>query len=228
MSLRKRIADSDWLNGAVARLIAGYIRLVRATSSLDRVGYEPLDEAIRNGEATICTLWHDRLVLTPYMFPTDLGKMCSITSDARAGSMVGRIQLRFDFDTIRMSSHKRHVALSREVIGKIKQGTSIGIAVDGPRGPSRVAKPVPLVWARSTGKRIFLCTYAVRRAGRMPAWDRMLLPGLFNKGVVMSREFTTDIPRKMDEAQMDALRQQLEDEMNQLAADADAYIGFKG
>ena len=62
----------------------------------------------------------------------------------------------------------------------------------------------------------------------MPAWDRMLLPGLFNKGVVMSREFTADIPRKMDETQMDALRQQLEDEMNQLAADADAYIGFKG
>lgn len=226
MSLRKKIADSEWLNNGVARLIAGYARLVHRTSKWERIGFEPLNDAVGNGEALICTLWHDRLVMSPYFFPLDLARACSITSDARAGSLVGRVQLRFGLETIRMSSHKRHVVLSRQVIEKINEGCSIGIAVDGPRGPSREAKIVPLMWARTTGKRVFMITYSVKSAGRLPAWDKMLLPRPFTSGVLMCREFSADIPRRLGADQMEALRKQLEDEMNALSAEADAHTGF--
>jgi len=226
MSLRKKIANSEWLNNSVARLIAGYIRLAHRTSRWEKHGFEPLDQAVDNGEAMICTLWHDRLVMTPYFFPHDRARACSITSDARAGTMVGRIQMLFGMETIRMSSHQRHVALSRQVIEKIKEGCSIGIAVDGPRGPSREAKIVPLMWARTTGKRVFMITYSVKHAGRLPAWDRMLLPRPFTSGVFLCREFSAEIPRRLGAEQMESLRKQLEDEMNALSAEADAKTGF--
>jgi len=49
----------------------------------------------------------------------------------RAGRMAGLIQTRFGFETIAMSSHTRHVALSRAVLGRMKQGVSVGIAAVG-------------------------------------------------------------------------------------------------
>ena len=43
-----------------------------------------------------------------------------------------------------------------EVLRRMKEGVSIAIAADGPRGPERVSSTVPLVWARSSGKRVFI------------------------------------------------------------------------
>lgn len=224
MSLRKNIADSEAVNNWLARWIARYIRFVHRTSTWQRIGYEPLEKLVRAGEPVIVVLWHQRLALSPYFFPLDLGRICSITSSARAGSMVGRVQKLFGMDTIAMSSHKRHVALSREVLGKMKEGVSIGIAADGPRGPERVSSTVPLVWARASGKRVFVITYAPRHATEAGTWDRMLLPRPWTNGVFICREWTETVPRKADEAEIESLRQNLETQLNALTAEADSMV----
>ena len=218
VSLRKRIANSEGFNNTVAALCERYIRFAYRTSTWEREGYEELDALVSQGEPVIVVLWHQRLLMTPYFFPLDLGPICSITSAARAGSMVGRIQERFGFKTIAMSSHKRHVALSREVLGMIRDGVSIGIAADGPRGPERILSTVPLVWARASGKRVFVITYAARKAREAGTWDRMLLPGPWNSGVFMCREWCHTVPRKADEAQIEALRLDMETALNDLTA----------
>lgn len=224
-SLRKRIADSEGANDWLARRIAGYIRWVHRTSRWQRIGYGPLEELVRAGEPVIVVLWHQRLMMSPYFHPLDLGPICSITSAARAGSMVGRVQLLFGMDTIRMSSHKRHVALSREVLGKMKQGISIGIAADGPRGPERISSTVPLVWARSSGKRVFVITYSAKRGRLAGTWDRMLLPSPYNEGVFLCREWTETVPRKATEDEIETRRQSLEAVLNAATAECDQLMG---
>lgn len=181
MCLRKKLADSDTVLNWVARRFASYIRKVHNNTSWQRIGYEDLDVLVEAGEPVIMVLWHQRLAQSPYLFPLDKGQVCTITSAARAGSMVGRVQKLFGMDTIAMSSHKRHVALSREVLGKIKQGISIGIAADGPRGPERILSTVPLIWARTSGKRAFGITYSVRRAREAGTWDHIFAPHLVQR-----------------------------------------------
>jgi len=228
MSLRKRIADSPSVNNGVARILAGYIRLVRRTSQWRFIGFEQMDVMLKEHDAIICTLWHDRLTMSPYLFDTKKNPICTLTSEGRAGKLVGIIQTRFGFATLPMNSHKRHVALSRAVLGQIKKGSSIGIAIDGPRGPAREAKTFPLVWARSTGKPIMMIAYSVKHAGHLKAWDKMLLPRLFTKGVFMCRPFSQPVPRKMTDDEMEALRQQLQREMDALTAEADRLAGYSG
>lgn len=228
MSLRKRIADSRRLNHTVARIFAGYIRLVQRTSKCEFIGFEKMDDMLAHNDAVICTLWHDRLAMSPYLFDTQAHPICTLTSEGRAGKLVGIIQTRFGFSTIPMSSHKRHVALSRAVLGEIKKGSSVGIAIDGPRGPAREAKTFPLVWARSTGKPIMMIAYSVKHAGHLKAWDKMLLPRLFNRAVFICRPFSQTVPRKMTDEQMDALRLQLQTEMNDLTTEADKRVGYTG
>lgn len=226
MSLRKKIADSEAVLNWAARRIASYIRMVHRNTHWQRIGYEELDRLAAAGEPVIVVLWHQRLAQSPYFFPLDKGRICSITSAARAGSMVGRVQKLFGMDTIAMSSHKRHVALSREVLGLMKQGISIGIAADGPRGPERVSSTVPLVWARTSGKRVFGITYSVRHGRELGSWDRLLLPRPWrNEGVLLCREWTDPVPRKASEEEIEILRQSLEDHMNEITAEADRMVG---
>ena len=228
MSLRKKIADSPRVNRAVEAILAGWIRLAYRTSRWNRTGFEPMDEALRAGEPVIVALWHQRLMMSPYLFDASLGKICTLTSGARAGRLAGQVQSRFGFGTIAMSSHKRHVALSREVLGRIRDGYSIGIATDGPRGPARVASTVPLVWARTSGCRIFVVAFSANRVLEIPTWDRMWFPAPFSKGVLMCREWPETVPRKPSDAETETLRLKLEAALNEVTDAADAAVDRPG
>ncbi|MEY8826918.1 lysophospholipid acyltransferase family protein [Sedimentitalea sp. XS_ASV28] len=225
MSLRKKIADSAWFNNAIEGAFAAYIRLAYRTSRWERTGFEAMDEVLAQGEPVIVALWHQRLMMAPYLFNMELGKICSLTSAARAGRMAGQVQARFGFDTIAMSSHMRHVALSREVLGRIRDGWSIGIATDGPRGPARVASTVPLVWARTSGKRIFVVSFSARRVLALPTWDRMWLPAPFTRGTLVCREWPETVPRRPSDEETERLREKLEIALDAVTDEADAATG---
>ena len=225
MSLRKKLADSPWLARRVAGLFAGWVRLAHRSSRWQRIGFEDMERLVESGEPVIVALWHQRLMMSPYLFDTSKGPICSLTSAARAGRMAGLIQTRFGFGPIAMSSHKRHVALSREVLGQIRQGVSIGIATDGPRGPARVASTVPLIWARASGKRVFLVCYSARRVHELPTWDRMWLPAFFTRGVLMCREWPRQVPRQASPEEIETLRQDLQAALNALSDECDRRAG---
>ena len=225
MSLRRKIADSTWFNRTVEGLLAAYIRFAFRTSTWERAGFEAMDTVLAEGEPVIVALWHQRLMLSPYLFDASLGKMCTLTSGARAGRLAGQVQARFGFDTIAMSSHKRHVALSREVLGKIRDGYSIGIATDGPRGPARVASTVPLIWARTSGKRVFTVSFSARRVIEFPTWDRMWLPMPWTRGVLLCREWDRTVPRKISEDETENLRLDLEAALEAITDASDEAAG---
>ena len=121
VSLRKKIADSPRFNRAIEALLAGYVRFAFRTSRWQRSGFEEMDACVRRGEPVIFVLWHQRLIMAPYLFDTSLGRICALTSAARAGRLAGQILVRLGFETIPMSSHKRHVALSREVLRRTRR-----------------------------------------------------------------------------------------------------------
>lgn len=225
MSLRKTIADSAWFNRNIENLFAAHIAFAHRTSHWQRTGFEAVDVAVSNGEPVIVTLWHQRLAMAPFLFDRSLGEICSLTSSARAGRLAGQVLGRFGFDTVPMSSHKRHIALSRTILGKIREGKSIGVAVDGPRGPARVASTVPLIWARSSGCRIFCVSFSASRVITLPTWDGMLLPLPWTKGVLMCREWTQAVPRKADAAETEALRLKLEATLNAVTDESDHATG---
>ncbi len=221
MSLRKKIADSAWFNRMIESLFAGYVAFAWRTSRWERTGFQDMDDSVRNGEPVIFVVWHQRLIMAPYMFDTSLGRICALTSAARAGRLAGQILVRLGFDTIPMSSHKRHVALSREVLRQIKAGSSIGIASDGPRGPARVSSSVPLIWARSSGKRVFTVSFSANRVLSLPTWDRMWLPVPFSRGVFRCREWTGQVPRKVTDAETETLRLSLETALDDITDASD-------
>jgi lysophospholipid acyltransferase (LPLAT)-like uncharacterized protein len=225
LNLRRKIANSAAFNRFVEGLFAAYIRFAYRTSKWQRTGFEPLDEAIANGEPVIVALWHQRLLMSPYLFDASKGKICSLTSAARAGRMAGQVQARFGFETLAMSAKGSRVTMSRVVLRKIRDGYSIGIATDGPSGPARVASTVPLVWARASGCRVFTLSFSARKIIQFPTWDKMMLPAPWTKGVLMCREWSETVPRKITDAQTEVLRLKLEQALNDVTDASDRAIG---
>lgn len=212
----------------MARLFAGYIRLVWRTSRFEIHGMEAIAADVRAGNPIIMGVMHQRLMLSPYLFPPrEDGPICSVTSAAKAGRLVGLIQEEFGFQTIPLPSGTSHVALSRTIVGRMREGVSVGFAVDGPSGPARVAKTVPVAWARLTGCPIGLATYSVKRQFRLGSWDRLIVPLPFNTGVILLEPFSETIPRKPSEEEMEHLRAALETQLNALCDRADALCGHE-
>ena len=184
-----------------------------------------MEASVVAGEPVIMVLWHQRLIMSPYLFDSTKGRICTLTSAARAGRLAGKVQERMGFDTIPMSSRKRHVALSREVLRRIKNGSSVGIAADGPRGPARVSSGVPIIWARSSGCRVFTISFAQRRTVKMPTWDKQMLPVPFSRGVLMCEEWDEQVPRKPTPEQAEDLRLSLEAALDRITDASDAAVG---
>lgn len=90
LSLRKKIADSAWLNNSVQGAFAAHIRFAHRTSKWERHGFEPMDAALSAGEPVIMVLWHQRLLMAPFLFSRELGPFCSLTSSGRAGGWLGK------------------------------------------------------------------------------------------------------------------------------------------
>ncbi|TCL07972.1 hypothetical protein BXY66_0002 [Shimia isoporae] len=225
-TLRRKIANSPRFNRAIEGMFASYVRFAFHSSRWSRTGCEEMDACVARGEPVIFVVWHQRLIMAPYMFNAPKGaRICALTSEARAGRLAGQILVRLGWETIGMSLDKRHVSLSREVFKRIKEGCSIGIAADGPSGPARISSTVPLVWARTSGARVFTVAFAQKRIVRFPTWDKQMLPLPFSRGSITCREWTDPVPRKPSEEEMETLRLSLQRSLDEITDAADASLG---
>ncbi len=227
MEIRKRIAGSTVFNEIVASLFASYLRFCFATTRWEREGFEEMNAILQADQPLIMVLWHERLWMSPYMFDTTLGKICAITSESRIAYLGKFLLRRFDFETIMIDPGKNPVALNRQLFKRIRDGYSVAISPDGTRGPSRVAKPFPIIWARKTQMPIVCVTFAVRHRLRMPTWDRSHVPLPFTRGVLAARRWDEPVPDKTTPDEMDALALRLQDALNALTDEADRKVGRK-
>lgn len=223
--LRKTIADHHGLNRWFEDRLAGYVRFAYDSSTFDRVGFDNMDACVARGEPVIMAAWHQRLVLAGVMFPVQAGRVTSLTTSARAGRLAGQLLNRFGFETVPMYTHRRHVKLSREVLRKIQSGSSIAIAVDGPGGPARVASHVPLMWARSSGCRIFTVAFSSKPAVTLPTWDRLMVPLPWSTGALRCLEWTETVSRDADDREVERLRLSLEARLDEVTDQADRAVG---
>jgi len=222
MSLRKRIASSAAANRALAGLFRAWLRMVWATSRRELDGWPEVAELVRQHGAVIIVCWHQRIMLTPWMFDLDQAPCRSLTSAGRAGRAVGWLHRSFGYETMPMPKGVLGAAEMRAVLKGLKQGVSIGISPDGPRGPARVAKVTPIQWARTAQVPIVCFTHAASRTWFWRTWDRLMFPKPFGKLVLVWRVWGREVPARCAPDQADALATELGEFMDAVTAEADA------
>lgn len=153
--------------------------LIRSTLRL-KVKYHP--NTVPHKQYIFC-FWHDKQ-FTPAMYFDRLGqtKQAAFVSASRDGDMLAAWLKMLKYDVVRGSSNRKAISGMVHMIKKAKQGYTIGIAADGPRGPCYQAKPGAAYVAQKSGVELVPLGVAYSRKWIFSkAWDKYQLPKFFSK-----------------------------------------------
>jgi lysophospholipid acyltransferase (LPLAT)-like uncharacterized protein len=100
-----------------------------------------------------------------------------LISKSADGEWAARACIRFGYRVHRGSSSKGSLGSLKSLARALETGpTLVGMALDGPRGPRRQAKPGSLWLARTAGVPVLPAFVVPSRAFRLGSWDRSLIP----------------------------------------------------
>lgn len=203
----------------VTLLFVSLIRLIYATMRITVIGKEILPGFAARGEGYVGAFWHGRILMIPFLYP---GKALHIlVSMHRDGEIIANILSRFGFHLIRGSSSKGGGDALREMMRLLKADNDIGIAADGPRGPTEVLKPGAAQLGRLSGKAVIPISFSASRFIRLTSWDRFMFPLPFSRGV-----FVVGEPVRYEKSEdMEAFRLRIESSLMEATANADEKAG---
>jgi lysophospholipid acyltransferase (LPLAT)-like uncharacterized protein len=202
-----------------AGLAFGALWILGKTTRKRYVGAEELLTCWQRGEQTIIAFWHNRILLMP--FPYRGQKACIMNSAHRDGEIITRVIRRFGVTAVRGSSTRGWIGGLKGMIEAYRQGYDLIVVPDGPRGPRYRAKSGVLQLARATGAPIFPVTYGAAWKVTVPSWDRLLIPFPLSRVTYVVGQ-PIRVPSDASVAQMEEKRQELEQRLIAITAQADA------
>lgn len=109
-------------------------------------------------------------------------KLTVLVSPSRDGEILATILDYFGMRLIRGSSNKNPKQALLNSIKEVKNGYTLGIAVDGPRGPGFVSKDGIIKISQATNRPVVPITIKASRYYLFSnAWDKSILPYPFSK-----------------------------------------------
>jgi hypothetical protein len=155
-------------------LVAWAIRGVCGACRFEVRGREHLESALREPGHFILALWHECMMLGSYHFAgMNIHTLASFSFDGEFGS---RVISRLGSEAIRGSSSRGGAGGLRELEKALPLVPGVGLTLDGPRGPRRVAKPGAVILAARTRTPIVPIVFVPSAAWRLHSWDRLPVP----------------------------------------------------
>lgn len=156
--------------------------IVRAVIATLRVKITDNAGVLAPGAApAIWIFWHNRLFIIPWAYRKALGDRpgAALTSASKDGEIVAAFLACFRIRAVRGSSSRRGVAALIELIRLVREGYTIGITPDGPRGPRYTLNPGVVTLAQKTGAAI--CPVRVHYSSywQLKSWDGFMIPKPF-------------------------------------------------
>jgi len=204
-----------WVVWLLARIVLASLRLrVRGLDNVEAAG--------RGGRPVLYAFWHGRQLALLRANPTR--RLTVMTSLSRDGEMQARVMGRFGIEVVRGSSSRGGLAGMLALNRSLTDGSSVGMAVDGPRGPAFVAKPGIVALARRSGAAIVPLTAGFgRRVQLKRAWDGFNIPMPFTRALVVFGK-PIHVKRQARPAEMEKTAAMLTDALRKLTEDADTAI----
>lgn len=221
------------LAGAVASgTIAGYIRLVVATSKRTDINRAYADDLVSRQGGFIAAFWHARLLLGAAVRAETDRPTHMLISAHRDGEIIANAVKGFGVSLIRGSSadpkkpekDKSGAPAVAAMIEALENGAIVGVTPDGPRGPRERAKIGVVRLAAMSGAPILPGAYSASRGPRLKTWDRFLLAAPFSRLAFAARPPIL-VERTADAAALERARAHLEAELREACRLADEAVG---
>jgi lysophospholipid acyltransferase (LPLAT)-like uncharacterized protein len=156
-------------------LIPFLARLLVRTWRVRLVGAERLAGGVVIG------LWHQDLPASLAAFAHR--GISVLVSQSQDGSLFAKICQKLDYTVFRGSGSRGEAAV-RHLLDALEAGRSVGMALDGPRGPALQEKPGAAWLAQKSGKPMVRVQATYSHALRLKSWDKTWIPLPFSKVTV--------------------------------------------
>ena len=167
--------------------IAGLCRTV--TWKID--GARHYDEILTSGRGPIIAFWHARILPATWFFRRR--GVVALTSANFDGQWIARIIERFGNETVAGSTSRGGMRALLELKREVERGRPAAFALDGPRGPARVAQAGAVWLAAATGSRVLPFHVEASRSWTISSWDRTQVPKPFSTvAIVLGEPFAVD------------------------------------
>lgn len=201
------------------------IRALYATLRVRHVNAAHIEHLDSEGRYYILAFWHAHL---PMMFFARFRLPITVmSSQHRDGELSARNMERFGATVVRGSSTRGGAAALRAMVKCARSGSNLAFTPDGPRGPARVAQSGAIAAAQMTGLPIVPVAVLSERKKILRSWDRMEIPKPFSRITFVYGE-PIDVPRRLDEKELESYRKTLEDRLNQLGTEPSESAGIAG
>ncbi|MDA0305084.1 MAG: lysophospholipid acyltransferase family protein [Proteobacteria bacterium] len=215
----KRILKSEIVRRFFCFLASLYIRLAFHSGRWSVVGGEIPKRFWDEGKPFILGFWHGRLLMMPYCWdPKKTIHM--LISQHRDGQLIARTVGHFGIKTAAGSSTRGGAQALRTMVKALGRGEYVGITPDGPRGPRMRASEGVVSVARLSGVPVIPAAFGCNRGRVISSWDRFLIAWPFTRGVIVWGE-PVMVDRAADASAQETARQQIEDGLNAVTAEAD-------
>jgi lysophospholipid acyltransferase (LPLAT)-like uncharacterized protein len=228
----KGLLRSNGVQGALGFALWLYLDLVVRTIRWTRIDEQTMTDHIFADKAAIGCFWHEFVPLSISAKPTVKGRrtrvLISLSPD---GEFVARAMARHDMPAIRGSSGKKSdrakakggVAAFREALEFLANKGVLAIAPDGPRGPAREFALGVVQMAKRSQAGVFFMGLTAAPHKRLRTWDRMMLPRLFGRAVIVW-DGPHYCPPDADDAAMKALAVEWGEKLSATTARAEAAL----
>jgi len=220
---------SDWRKSPVKRLEAAAISAIgyRLCAALGSTltwrveGLQHYDEIVLGGHQPIMAFWHGRILPATVYFKNR--GIVVITSENFDGEWIAGIIERFGYGTARGSSSRGGAKALVQLMREMEAGKPTGFTLDGPRGPARVAQAGAVWLSKATGQPVLPFHLEADRHWTISSWDQTQIPKPFSTvALVVGEPFV--VPEDADDDEIEAARQHLEQQLQQLEARAVALV----
>jgi lysophospholipid acyltransferase (LPLAT)-like uncharacterized protein len=206
-----------WAGYLVIQLIGPTLRVA--------ISFEEGGPASIETKPLILSFWHSCIFPAIYVWRNLQIRVMS--SDSFDGEYTGRIIRKFGFVKVRGSSSKGAVRALLGMRRAVEEGATVAFTIDGPRGPRFVAKPGPVVVARSTGVPMVAFHIALENPWVLKTWDQSMIPRPFSRGLMrVSREIL--VPDHINDAERDRFQGGLQAALDRVREFAEANVQKAG
>jgi lysophospholipid acyltransferase (LPLAT)-like uncharacterized protein len=203
-------------------VLAFLLKLLFRFAKLEVRNLDSFEVMLKNYNHGILAFWHESMGLAACY--TKNRNYHTLTSYSYDGEMAARVVSWFGSEAVRGSSSKGGSVSLRELEKVIRLVECVGITMDGPRGPRRIAKPGAAILSARTQTPIIPMAFAVSPNWRLNSWDRFPVPKLGAKIILQFGDVLLPPEQDTPEA-VEALRVHAESALNEIHNTIEEEIG---
>ena len=215
----KYIAGFKLTQLLISLLGSMYVLFVYKTSTINLKNRKNIDRLFKKNESFIYAFWHDQLLFCPLTWQSEF-EIKVLISKHRDGDIIARLISKLGFKAIRGSTHKSGktknkggLTSARQMIKSLKNGISIGISPDGPKGPRHKVSDGILSISRLSNSSILPVGIGFKKKWVLNTWDKFIIPKPFNQITIIWGE---PLPALKNEKSINQIKIKLESKMYNL------------